>query len=62
MPRTPLHCSAIVTGTPLTTSILPERSVATDPRLVPPGAIGYLATPTVRRFVVSQDTGGDQSE
>jgi membrane-bound lytic murein transglycosylase A len=35
-----------------------ERSVATDPRLVPPGAIGYLVTPTVRRFVVSQDTGG----
>ena len=38
--------------------LTPERSVATDPRLVPPGAIGYLATPTVRRFVVSQDTGG----
>jgi membrane-bound lytic murein transglycosylase A len=34
------------------------RSVATDPRLVPAGAIGYLATPNVRRFVVSQDTGG----
>ena len=38
--------------------LTPERSVATDPRLVPPGAIGYLVTPTVRRFVVSQDTGG----
>jgi membrane-bound lytic murein transglycosylase A len=41
-------------GVPLT----PGRSVATDPRVVPPGAIGYLVTPTVRRFVVSQDTGG----
>jgi membrane-bound lytic murein transglycosylase A len=38
--------------------LTPGRSVATDPRLVPPGAIGYLATPSVRRFVVSQDTGG----
>jgi membrane-bound lytic murein transglycosylase A len=38
--------------------LTPGRSVATDPRLVPPGTIGYLATPTVRRFVVSQDTGG----
>jgi membrane-bound lytic murein transglycosylase A len=38
--------------------LTPERSVATDPRLVPPGAIGYLVTPTARRFVVSQDTGG----
>ena len=38
--------------------LTPGRSVATDPRLVPPGAIGYLATPSARRFVVSQDTGG----
>jgi membrane-bound lytic murein transglycosylase A len=38
--------------------LTPGRSVATDPRVVPPGAIGYLATPSVRRFVVSQDTGG----
>jgi membrane-bound lytic murein transglycosylase A len=38
--------------------LTPGRSVATDPRLVPPGAVGYLATPTARRFVVSQDTGG----
>jgi len=38
--------------------LTPGRSIATDPRLVPPGAIAYLATPTVRRFVVSQDTGG----
>jgi len=38
--------------------LTPGRSVATDPRLVPPGAIGYLVTPTVRRFVVNQDTGG----
>ncbi len=37
--------------------LTPERSVATDPSLVPLGTIGYLATPTTRRFVVSQDTG-----
>jgi len=40
-------------GVPLT----PGRSVATDPRLVPPGALAYLVTPSTRRFVVSQDTG-----
>lgn len=34
------------------------RSVATDPELVPPGTIAYIATPTIRRFVVAQDTGG----
>lgn len=33
------------------------RSIATDPRWVPLGAVGYLVTPTYRRFVVSQDTG-----
>lgn len=38
--------------------LTPGRSVATDPRLVPPGALAYLATPSFRRFVVSQDTGG----
>lgn len=38
--------------------LTPGRSVATDPRVVPPGTIGYLVTPSVRRFVVSQDTGG----
>src|SRR6185369_12421008 len=38
--------------------LTPGRSIATDPRLVPPGTVAYLATPTVRRFVVSQDTGG----
>jgi membrane-bound lytic murein transglycosylase A len=37
--------------------LTPGRSVATDPRLVPPGTLGYLVTPSVRRFVVSQDTG-----
>jgi membrane-bound lytic murein transglycosylase A len=41
-------------GVPLTAG----RSVATDPRLVPPGALAYLATPSAHRFVVSQDTGG----
>ncbi len=34
------------------------RSVAIDPEVVPPGSIGYVVTPTVRRFVVAQDTGG----
>jgi membrane-bound lytic murein transglycosylase A len=41
-------------GTPLTAG----RSIATDPRLVPPGTLAYLATRAARRFVVSQDTGG----
>jgi membrane-bound lytic murein transglycosylase A len=40
-------------GVPLT----PGRSIAADPRLVPPGSIAYLDTPTYRRFVVVQDTG-----
>ena len=38
-------------------ALTPGRSIATDPRLVPAGALGYLATPSVRRFVVSQDAG-----
>lgn len=38
--------------------LTPMRSVATDPDLVPAGTIGYVATSTVRRFVVAQDTGG----
>jgi membrane-bound lytic murein transglycosylase A len=38
--------------------LTPGRSIATDPRLVPPGTLGYLVTPSTRRFVVSQDTGG----
>jgi membrane-bound lytic murein transglycosylase A len=37
--------------------LTPGRSVATDPRLVPMGALAYVVTPTARRFVVSQDTG-----
>jgi membrane-bound lytic murein transglycosylase A len=37
--------------------LTPGRSIATDPRLVPPGALAYLATPSVHRFVVSQDAG-----
>src|SRR5262249_55328909 len=40
-------------GVPLT----PGRSIAADPHVVPPGAIAYLETETVRRFVVVQDTG-----
>ena len=43
-------------GTPV--ELTAGRSVATEARRVPPGAIGYLATPSVRRFVVSEDTGG----
>lgn len=39
------------------TELVAERSVAVDPRLVPLGMIGYLVTPTTRRFVVAQDTG-----
>jgi membrane-bound lytic murein transglycosylase A len=38
--------------------LTPGRSIATDPRLVPPGTLAYLVTPSARRFVVSQDTGG----
>jgi membrane-bound lytic murein transglycosylase A len=38
--------------------LTPMRSVATDPQVLPLGTIGYLVTPTIRRFVVSQDTGG----
>jgi membrane-bound lytic murein transglycosylase A len=38
-------------------ALTPGRSIATDPRLVPPGALAYLATPSVHRFVVSQDAG-----
>lgn len=40
------------------TELVAERSIAVDPRLVPLGAIGYLVTPSVQRFVVAQDTGG----
>lgn len=37
--------------------LTPGRSVATDPAVVPPGAICYLVTPAIRRFVVAQDVG-----
>lgn len=37
--------------------LTPGRSVATDPRLVPLGTIGYLVTEHYSRFVLSQDTG-----
>jgi membrane-bound lytic murein transglycosylase A len=40
-------------GVPLTQG----RSIAADPRLVPPGALAYLTTPSYRRFVIVQDTG-----
>jgi peptidoglycan lytic transglycosylase A len=37
--------------------LTPGRSVAADPRLIPPGSLGYLVTPSARRFIVAQDTG-----
>jgi membrane-bound lytic murein transglycosylase A len=37
--------------------LTPGRSIATDPRLVRPGALVYLATPSVHRFAVAQDAG-----
>jgi membrane-bound lytic murein transglycosylase A len=37
--------------------LTPGRSIAADPRLVPPGTVGYLVTPSMRRIVVAQDTG-----
>jgi membrane-bound lytic murein transglycosylase A len=37
--------------------LTPGRSVATDPRVVPLGSIGYLVTEHYSRFVLSQDTG-----
>jgi len=40
-------------GVPLT----PGRSIATDQGVVPAGTIAWLTTPSVRRLVVSQDTG-----
>ena len=45
-------------GVPLT----PGRSLATDPDLIPPGALLYLETPSYRRFVVAQDTGAAITE
>jgi membrane-bound lytic murein transglycosylase A len=50
----------IASGAPigsLGVELTPGRSVATDPRVVRPGALAYLVTPSVRRFVVAQDTG-----
>jgi len=37
--------------------LTPGRSIATDPHLVPPGALAYLETPGAHRFAVSQDAG-----
>jgi len=37
--------------------LTPGRSIASDPRLIPPGALAYLETPGAHRFVLSQDTG-----
>jgi peptidoglycan lytic transglycosylase A len=37
--------------------LTPGRSVATDPRLVPPGAVAWVETAGYRRFVVAQDAG-----
>ena len=38
-------------------ALTPGRSIAADPRLVPPGTVAYLRTPSFTRFVVSQDSG-----
>jgi len=37
--------------------LTPGRSIATDARVVPPGTVAYLRTPSFTRFVVSQDSG-----
>jgi membrane-bound lytic murein transglycosylase A len=37
--------------------LTPGRSIAADPRLVPPGSLAYLRTPSAHRFVVAQDMG-----
>jgi membrane-bound lytic murein transglycosylase A len=37
--------------------LTPGRSIAADPRLVPPGSLVYLVTDKVRRFAIAQDTG-----
>jgi membrane-bound lytic murein transglycosylase A len=37
--------------------LTPGRSIAADARLVPPGSLAYVATPSVHRLVVSQDAG-----
>jgi len=38
-------------------ALTPGRSIAADARLVPPGTVAYLRTPSFARFVVSQDSG-----
>ena len=38
-------------------ALTPGRSIAADARLVPPGTLAYLRTPSFTRFVVSQDSG-----
>jgi membrane-bound lytic murein transglycosylase A len=37
--------------------LTPGRSIAADSRVVPPGALAYVATRSVHRLVVSQDAG-----
>lgn len=37
--------------------LTPGRSIATDPRLVRPGALVYLTTPSVKRFALAEDAG-----
>ena len=37
--------------------LTPGRSIAADARVVPPGTVAYLRTPSFARFVVSQDAG-----
>ena len=38
-------------------TLTPGRSIAADARVVPPGTVAYLRTPSFVRFVVSQDSG-----
>jgi len=37
--------------------LTPGRSIAADSRVVPPGALAWVATRSVHRLVVSQDSG-----
>jgi membrane-bound lytic murein transglycosylase A len=38
--------------------LTPGRSIATDPKLFPKGALAWIDTGTMRRFMVNQDEGG----
>ena len=38
--------------------LTPGRSIATDPKLFPKGALAWIDTGTIKRFMVNQDEGG----